>query len=149
MQKAAHGILAGMAGATALNAATYADMILRGRPASSAPAQTVEEATMRAGLEIPGTGDERGNRVEGLGALAGIAAGVLTGAAAGQLRGTVRKLGPVLGPAAIAAAAMATTDASMAALGVTDPRSWDAASWLSDAVPHLAYGLVTWLLLAG
>jgi len=28
----------------------------------------------------------------------------------------------------------------MAALGVTDPRRWDAADWLSDLVPHLAYG---------
>ena len=28
------------------------------------------------------------------------------------------------------------------------PRTWDAASWLSDAVPHLAYGAVTWAALA-
>jgi hypothetical protein len=31
----------------------------------------------------------------------------------------------------------------MTALGVTDPRSWDATSWLSDVIPHLAYGAVT------
>jgi hypothetical protein len=28
-------------------------------------------------------------------------------------------------------------------LGVTDPRTWDAPSWISDLLPHLAYGLVT------
>jgi len=31
----------------------------------------------------------------------------------------------------------------MAALGVSDPRSWGATDWASDVVPHLAYGLVT------
>ena len=41
------------------------------------------------------------------------------------------------------AAAMASSDTAMAALGVSDPRSWSATDWLSDAVPHLAYGMVT------
>lgn len=31
----------------------------------------------------------------------------------------------------------------MTALGVTDPRTRDATSWISDVVPHLAYGAVT------
>jgi hypothetical protein len=31
----------------------------------------------------------------------------------------------------------------MAARGVSDPRSWGAADWLADVVPHVAYGLVT------
>jgi hypothetical protein len=35
----------------------------------------------------------------------------------------------------------------MAATGLTDPRSWSLADWLSDAVPHVAYGVVTaWTL---
>jgi hypothetical protein len=38
---------------------------------------------------------------------------------------------------------MAATDGSMAGLGVSDPRTWSAGAWLSDAVPHLAYGAVT------
>jgi hypothetical protein len=33
--------------------------------------------------------------------------------------------------------------APMTALGVDDPRSWSASSWLSDLVPHLAYGAAT------
>jgi len=28
-------------------------------------------------------------------------------------------------------------------LGVTDPRTWSRADWVSDIVPHLAYGAVT------
>jgi hypothetical protein len=38
---------------------------------------------------------------------------------------------------------MAATNGPMVVLGVTDVRTWSAADWLSDAVPHLAYGVVT------
>ena len=31
--------------------------------------------------------------------------------------------------------------APMAAIGVTGPRTWSRADWLSDAVPHLVYGI--------
>lgn len=37
---------------------------------------------------------------------------------------------------------MASTDVPMPALGTADPSTWKAADWISDAVPHLAYGLV-------
>ena len=143
------GVMAGLAGTTALNAATYADMIWRGRAASSTPERAVEELAKRSGHAIAGNGEERQNRLQGLGALAGIVTGAAVGAAAGQFHGLVRGLGPVLGPALVGGAAMAATDFSMFKLGVTDPRSWDAPSWLSDAVPHLAYGMVTWALLPG
>lgn len=143
------GAMAGLAGTTALNAVTYADMAWRGRAASSAPEQAVEELAKRAGRDIPGGGEARQNRLQGLAALAGIATGVLIGVAAGQLRGVVRGLGPVLGPALVGGAAMAITDVGMYQLGVSDPKSWNAGDWLSDAVPHLAYGVVTWVLLPG
>ena len=81
--------MAGAAGTTALNAVAYLDMAWRGRPPSSIPQQSVEELAKRAGREIPGTGEERENRLEGLGALAGIATGVAVGAAAGELRAVV------------------------------------------------------------
>lgn len=38
---------------------------------------------------------------------------------------------------------MADSDSPMAALSVSDPRSRQAADWLSDLVPHLVYGAVT------
>jgi uncharacterized membrane protein len=44
---------------------------------------------------------------------------------------------------------MLATDLTIAVLGVSDPRTWDAASWLSDAVPHLAFGAVVYAALAG
>ncbi|MDQ1664638.1 MAG: hypothetical protein QOH75_669, partial [Actinomycetota bacterium] len=51
---------------------------------------------------------------------------------------------PVLvGGMITAAAAMVGSNGPMAALGVTDPRTWSAGDWVADVVPHLAYGLVT------
>ena len=147
LKNAVRGALAGLAGTTALNAATYADMAWRGRPASSTPERTVEELAKRGGRTIPGDGEQRQNRLQGLGGLSGVATGVLVGTAAGQVSFVLRWLGPVLGPVVVGGAAMAATDVGMARLGVTDPSSWDASSWLSDALPHLAYGLVTWKLL--
>jgi hypothetical protein len=149
LENLVRGALAGLAGTAALNAATYVDMVWRGRPASSTPEQTVEELAKRTGHTIPGDSQQRASRVQALGALAGMAAGVAVGAAAGQFRGAVRRLGPVLGPGLVGGAAMAATDIGMYRLGVTDPKSWDATPWLSDALPHLAYGVATWALLPG
>src|SRR4029077_20508103 len=42
---------------------------------------------------------------------------------------------------------MLVTDVTTALLGVSDPRTWDAASWLSDIVPHLAFGAVVYAAL--
>jgi hypothetical protein len=39
--------------------------------------------------------------------------------------------------------AMVGTSGPMTLLGVTDPRTWPAKSWVVDLVPHLAYGAVT------
>jgi uncharacterized membrane protein len=147
MKKFTRGAVAGAAGTTALNAVGYADMALRGRPASSVPARVAEQLARRVGGIIPGNDVARQNRLEGLGALAGIATGAGVGALAGQLRGAVRRLGPLAGPAVIGGAAMLVTDVTTALLGVSDPRTWDAASWLSDIVPHLAFGAVIYAAL--
>jgi len=37
---------------------------------------------------------------------------------------------------------MAGSVAPMAATGITDPKTWDAPTWASEVVPHLAYGVV-------
>lgn len=142
------GAAAGAAGTTALNAATYADMAWRGRPSSTTQQQAVEELAKRAGQPIPGEGEERQNRLEGLGALAGIVTGITVGALAGPLRGVLLRLGPVLGPVTLGGSAMLATDATLARLGLTDPRTWDAASWLSDAGPHLAFGIAAYATLS-
>ena len=38
---------------------------------------------------------------------------------------------------------MAASDAPMTRVGLTDPARWSKTEWASDAIPHLAYGLVT------
>ena len=43
---------------------------------------------------------------------------------------------------------MLASDVPLAALGVSDPRRWSAADWVSDAVPHLVYGVTTHATLA-
>jgi hypothetical protein len=142
------GAAAGAAGTSALNAVTYLDMVLRARASSSTPEQVVDTLASRAGHPVPGTGDARANRLEGLGALGGIATGVAIGSTFGLLRSRGLRFGRVLGPVVIGAAAMVATDAGMVRLGISDPREWDVASWLSDAIPHLAFGVVTYATLA-
>jgi hypothetical protein len=75
------GAAAGAAGTSALNAVTYLDMALRARPASSTPQDTVEAATRKASVHVPGVGEDRDNRVSALGSLMGLATGVAVGAA--------------------------------------------------------------------
>ena len=136
------GAAAGAAGTAALNAATFLDMAVRGRGTSSTPEQTVEAIEDRLPVSVPGEGEIRDHRVSGLGSLSGIVTGVGIGAVFGLLRRAgVRPPAP-LGALLIGATAMASTDLSMAALGVSDPRTWSAADWLSDLLPHLAYGAV-------
>ncbi|MCC5477755.1 hypothetical protein [Streptomyces barringtoniae] len=38
---------------------------------------------------------------------------------------------------------MTPADAPTAGLDISDPRTWSPADRTSDAIPHLAYGLVT------
>lgn len=137
------GLAAGAAGTTALNALTYLDMAARGRPSSSTPQETVEKLAERTGIAVPGDQETRQNRLAGLGPLSGLAAGLGVGAALGLARALGLRPGLLVAGMAAGVGAMAASDAPMTALGVTDPRSWAARDWVSDAVPHVAYGLVT------
>jgi hypothetical protein len=139
------GAVAGAAGTTALNAVTYADMAVRGRPASDLPEQAVEKISEMTGHPLP-EDDKKENRLGGLGPLGGIATGVGIGVAAGVLRPLLSRMPAVLGMALVGGAAMAATDTSLARLRLTNPAQWSTADWLSDAVPHLAYGVVTYLV---
>jgi hypothetical protein len=152
LTKAWYGLAAGAAGTTALNAVTYLDMSLRGRPASSTPEETVRKAERAAHVSLDSSGsstDSSGaeqagdNRRSGLGALLGIMSGLTSGVAYGLVRPHLRGLPlPVAGLAA-GLAANAATVLPMAVSGVSDPRTWSTSSWLSDLIPHLAYGLTT------
>ncbi|MBR7829294.1 hypothetical protein KDK95_23505 [Actinospica sp. MGRD01-02] len=136
------GALAGAAGTTALNAVTYLDMAVRARPSSSTPERTVDALAGRAHVEIPGDGPQRQARLTGLGALNGIALGAGIGVIAAGLRRIGVRPPWWAGSVGVAGLAMAASAVPMARLGVSDPRTWSAADWLSDALPHLAYGFV-------
>lgn len=136
------GAAAGAAGTTALNAATYLDMAVRGRPTSSTPEQVVERLTGAVGVRVPGDEQHHDARVSGLGALSGIGVGVGVGAAYGALRGAGWSPSLPAAGAALTLGALLGSNGPMTVLGITDPRTWSRADWLSDMLPHLAYGAV-------
>ncbi len=69
--------------------------------------------------------------------------GVGIGAAYVVGRGCACADNPVRTGVLLGLAAMAASDAPIALTGASDPRSWTRADWLSDLIPHLAYGLAT------
>jgi len=140
------GAAAGAVGTVALNAATYADMVIRARPASSVPAMVARKLAEKANVDLSGGDGEEAaqSRQSGLGALFGIATGLGVGAAYGLFRPVLgREVSKTKAGVVLGLAAMAGSDVPSTALGVTNPANWGANSWVSDAVPHLAYGLVT------
>ena len=145
------GAAAGAAGTTVLDAVTYLDMAVRGRPGSSTPEQLVERVAEKAGATVPGDDDTRENRLQGLGPLSGIAVGVTVGAAAGLvdqlLTRAGRELPAPLAVLAISAAAMALSDVPLKVFGISDPKTWAAKDWAADVIPHLAYGTMTYATL--
>ena len=143
LQLALLGAAAGAAGTTALNMLSYVDMAARGRPASSTPETTVEKLSEVAHVPIPGDEDSRENPISGLGPFTGQRAGVGIGAALGLCRAAGWRPGLGVGTAVATVGAMVGTSGPMTLLGVTDPRTWPAKSWIVDIVPHLAYGAVT------
>lgn len=143
VQLALLGAAAGAAGTTALNFLSYVDMAVRGRPASSTPERTVQTLSDRTGIPIPGDEDAEKNRVAGLGPLTGLLAGVGIGGLLGLVRAAGWRPGLTAGTAAATLGALIGTNGPMTVLGVTDPRTWPAKSWVADIVPHLAYGVVT------
>jgi hypothetical protein len=147
LRRLLQGAAAGAAGTTALNALTYLDMALRGRPSSSTPEQTVEKLSASVGVGIPGDDGTRPNRVQGIGALMGLATGVLVGAALGAaddvLGGALHRLPAGVLGTGVATGALVGANGPMAVMGISDPRTWSASDWASDLIPHLGYGLVT------
>ncbi len=135
------GAVAGAAGTTALNAATFLDMTLRGRPASQTPQQVVEQAAGGLGVSIPGEPEQRDHRSNALGSLLGIASGVSAGMALGGLRAVGGPRGPAGTVATAWVLAMLAGNGPMTALGVTDPRTWRYSDWVADVLPHLAYAV--------
>jgi hypothetical protein len=136
------GVLAGAAGTTALNAATYLDMAVRGRPASSTPQQTIERAAALVDVSLPRDKRTKDAMESGLGAVLGALAGVGAGVALGAVRGLTGRPRSTTGTIATAwAMAMVVGNGPMTVLGVTDPRQWTSVDWAADVVPHVAYAV--------
>ncbi len=139
------GAIAGAVGSAALNIVTYLDIATRARPVSSTPEEIAGRLADEAHVNL-GPEQKAANRRSGIGAIIGYATGIAAGAAFGVLAARRRIPLPVAA-GLLGGGVMATSDGSLAALGVSDPRTWRRADWLSDIVPHIAYGLAaaaTW-----
>ncbi|MCK2221333.1 hypothetical protein MF672_047145 [Actinomadura sp. ATCC 31491] len=132
------GLIAGAAGTAALNAVSYLDMAIRARPASSTPQRAVDKLTHLADVDL-GDSERAGNRKEALGALLGYGTGAAAALCYGLAAERWRPSWPV-GVLALTALAMTGSNAPLTLLGTTDPRTWSATDWISDVLPHLAYG---------
>lgn len=140
------GAAAGAVGTAALNITTYLDMVVRGRPTSSVPAEAAAGLAEQVGVDLSPDDEDpevAQNRKEGLGALLGYVTGVGVGTVYGLVRTRVPGLPRPAAALGVGLAAMAGSDVPIVAMGLTDPREWGAAGWASDLVPHLAYGFAT------
>ena len=146
IRSVAAGAIAGAAGEFVLNVLTYSDMFVRARPASQMPGKVVKRMSEEAGVELaqPGERPEKAEtRQEAGGALLGYGMAIGVAVAYAILRRVGVRLPVPLAGMAVGGAAMVISNGSATALGATDPAEWGTAGWISDIVPHAAYGLVT------
>lgn len=142
------GAVAGAAGTAILNATTYADMAVRGRPPSKVPEETVRRLLRLAGADRlalpPGEADPpTRHRQRGMGALTGYGVGIGYATVYGVLRARGLKVPWTVAALVLGFGTMATTDTIATLLEVENPERRDAGAWLADIVPHLVYGIVT------
>lgn len=131
------GMLAGAAGATALNAVNYADQAVRGNAPTSSPAgPNVASAAAQVTKAGP-------NRAAALGPLGGLGVGVGIGALAGVVRGRSATPPPVLAAVLTGLAALAVGDGVALATGTARSDWKRPVTLLRELVPHLVYGAVT------
>ncbi len=138
------GAAAGAVGTTVLNAVTYGDMLIRGRPASTVPAKAAGILADRLGIDALRTENDdqtAENRRSATGALLGYVTGIGVGVGYAVARSRIGAASPLHAGLLLGLAAMVAGDGPIVATGASDPTTWSAADWLADLVPHLAYGL--------
>jgi hypothetical protein len=142
---AANALLAGAAGTLALEAYTYADMAIRGRPASEVPPNVIQRLaqSVRLGALANKEGDAPKNRRSGTSALLGYGIGMGAASAYARLRPSVPWLPWQVGGLILGAATLVASEGSATALGATDWSEWSLTDWISDIVPRSLFGLVT------
>lgn len=134
------GLRAGAVGTALINMSTYADMALRGRPASPIPEADVQRLAALANIRLGHDEKTSDARRSGLASLMGYATGFGVGIGYASLEPILSRLPRAVRAALVGMTAMALTDAVSTALGSTDPRTWSVQAWAADAVPHLVYG---------
>jgi hypothetical protein len=72
----------------------------------------------------------------------GLVAGIGVGGLAGLARAAGYRSATPVGITLTTLGVLGVANGPMTVLGVTDPRTWSATDWISDVVPHLAYGVV-------
>jgi hypothetical protein len=142
MRRLPAALVAGAAGTLAIDAVTYADMALRGRPASPIPGRAVDALAARYGLRL-GRRATAKHRREALAALLGHATGIGAALTLPLAEPLVRRLPPAAASVALGLGSMAASDLSTIRMGLTDPRTWGVAGWAEDVVPHVVFGTVT------
>ena len=145
---AMRGALAGAAGTAMLDATTYADIAIRGRPPSELPDKMVRALAKNLGLAGLAASDsklstELKNRRAGLGALLGYADGFGSGLVFGVVRPYVRGMPWFVSGIALAVATGLASEGTATLLKQTNPKKWGAAGWLADLIPRCIYGWTT------
>lgn len=130
-----YGAMAGAAGTSALNATTYLDMAMRGRPPSEVPKKMVKELANRSGIA-----QLEENRERAFSALVGYVDGVGSGALFGLIRPAMKDVSWFWAGLALGAFTGLMSEGVATAMGQTDPRKWGVAGWLADIVPRAVYG---------
>ena len=142
-RRVARGAIAGALGTFAINASTYVDMAVRGRPASDVPEKTMQHSADEFGVGFGKDENQAQARRSGVAALAGFATGVTGGVVYGVFAPLLRVFPRPLRALGLGLGVMAATDTTSTLAGATNPREWGASGWLADLVPHLVYGAVT------
>lgn len=138
------GAIAGAVGTLALDIVSYGDMLARGRAASDLPAQAAAKVAETAGIDLGPADDPRTpNRRAAFGAILGYTTGVAIGAVLGGAWRFRKGTSTTRRGLTAAGIAMAAANGPMVAQGLTDPRTWGVAGWVSEVVPHVAYWLAT------
>ena len=142
LREVGRGLAAGAVGTLALEATTFLDMLVRGRPPSDLPARAASKLAngVRVDLGSEDTG-VTANRRNALGSLLGHLTGLGIGAAYGMVRERQSATAWPLAGLATGLAAMAASDIPATLSGLTDPRKWGVSGWLEYLVPHVSYGL--------
>lgn len=136
--------MAGAVGTLALDVVSYGDMLVQGRAASVLPAEAAARVAEQAGIALGPADDPRtANRRAAFGAILGYTTGVAVGAVLGAAWRFRKPASSTRRGLTAAGVAMVAANGPMVAQGLTDPRTWGVKGWVSDVVPHVAYGVAT------